>query len=304
VKYIDATEGPIVGLEHFNLGSQSLLVYATNKGKIHGWDLRMKGEAWVLNNPMRVGLLSSLVVEPERKWLVTGTNSGYFTCWDMRFHIPVKTWGHPSKTRIHKMLNHPQKDASWIFATSGVTSDVSVWDVESGTCKQMFRILSDAEALKPNVKPLPPPGPMDYGMEELQNPVKPYAPHGGIKALLNPDPSFLITAGDDRKIRYWNLQNVLNSYIISGFQQHPIVYNSQSFDNIQVYQEFEETPTSNAAASGVTSSSSTTSAATKFRGPASPSVHHRESILDVKVMELPHKMLISSGRDAIIKVWK
>lgn len=47
VKNIDVTEGSIVGLDHFNTDFQSLLVYATNKGKIHCWDLRAKKEAWV-----------------------------------------------------------------------------------------------------------------------------------------------------------------------------------------------------------------------------------------------------------------
>jgi hypothetical protein len=35
-----------------------------------------------------------------------------------------------------------------------------------------------------------------------------------------------------------------------------------------------------------------------------PSFHHSDSILDLKMIEMPHKMLISCSRDGIVKVWK
>jgi len=94
---IDKTEGAIVNIDHFNVDnfSQSLIVYATAKGKIHAHDLRTKKEvwcpdnllfidlfvicgiqAWLLCNPANAGLIRSFMVDPSRNWLVVGTSRG------------------------------------------------------------------------------------------------------------------------------------------------------------------------------------------------------------------------------------
>src|SRR5262249_53903534 len=113
------------------------------------------------------------------------------------------------------------------------------------------------------------------------------------------DCSYLITGGDDKMIRFWNLQNIASSYTVCG----PSViagakpfYTTHNQDNIVVYEEHPEAVT--------TSSAAATSHASKLRGPAFPAPHHRESVMDVKVMEMPHRMLISAGRDGVVKVWK
>ena len=41
IKTVDSSsEGPVIRLEHFNTNSESLLVYATQRGHLYGWDLR------------------------------------------------------------------------------------------------------------------------------------------------------------------------------------------------------------------------------------------------------------------------
>jgi hypothetical protein len=45
IRQVDvASEGAVMKLEHFNTGTESMLVYATQKGLIHGWDLRARRE--------------------------------------------------------------------------------------------------------------------------------------------------------------------------------------------------------------------------------------------------------------------
>ncbi len=47
VRKIDANhEGSVLAIDHFNTVSESLLVYATKRGFIHGWDLRSKEESF------------------------------------------------------------------------------------------------------------------------------------------------------------------------------------------------------------------------------------------------------------------
>jgi len=120
----------------------------------------------------------------------------------------------------------------------------------------------------------------------------------GVRAIMNPpDCSYLLTAGDDKRIRFWNIQNPNSSFTICGLpsDQPKPKYGSIQAEggNVQVYQEL---PNPDAQSSSANIS--------KLRGPSAASTNHHESILDIKVMEYPHRMLISAGRDGVIKVWK
>jgi phosphoinositide-3-kinase regulatory subunit 4 len=54
---IERAEGPVVAMAHFNSLTQSLLAFATTKGRVHGWDLRAKKEAWLMSNPLSHGIV-------------------------------------------------------------------------------------------------------------------------------------------------------------------------------------------------------------------------------------------------------
>jgi phosphoinositide-3-kinase regulatory subunit 4 len=138
-------------------------------------------------------------------------------------------------------------------------------------------------------------------MEELQNPIVPQISNVGVKAFLNPPhSSYLLTGGDDRRIRYWDLLSALNSYTVCGnpSEQTKPRYASHVSDNITVHQEISTIP------SLLEDPSAHHLLNPAKAGPASPSVNHHESILDLKLLELPHRMLISAGRDGVVKVWK
>lgn len=54
---LERAEGPVVAVAHFNSLTQSLLTYATTKGRVHGWDLRSRKEAWLISNPLSHGIV-------------------------------------------------------------------------------------------------------------------------------------------------------------------------------------------------------------------------------------------------------
>lgn len=54
---MERAEGPVVAISHFNSLTQSVLAFATTKGKVHGWDLRAKHEAWLMSNPLSYGIV-------------------------------------------------------------------------------------------------------------------------------------------------------------------------------------------------------------------------------------------------------
>lgn len=70
VQYLDKTHGSVVAIDHFNTDSQSVLVYGTSKGFIHGWDLRQRKEAFLMRNPAELGVLKTFVIDGGRNWFV------------------------------------------------------------------------------------------------------------------------------------------------------------------------------------------------------------------------------------------
>ena len=92
------------------------------------------------------------------------------------------------------------------------------------------------------------------------------------------------------------MNNAANSFTICGnnSEQSKPKYNSQHFDNVSVLQEIATSH----------DEESRNLLHPHKAGPSAPSVNHHESILDLKLLEIPHRMLISAGRDGVVKVWK
>jgi len=122
---------------------------------------------------------------------------------------------------------------------------------------------------------------------------KGYTPVESFRAMLTDRSSFVITGGTDSTIRFWDVKDPKNSYIISGPKREhkmPIyanLYNKES--HIELLQEnWKEISGSN----------------DKIPLLKSIDTHHTDAILDLKLLESPHNMLVSCSRDGVIKVWK
>jgi len=284
-------------------------------------------------------LLQTFMVDPQRNWLVTGTSRGFITCWDIRFHIPVHTWRHPSKGRIYRFapyLSASSPHNSWVYISTPGRDGVSVWDLESTTCKSIFRVLNSTEEEPPlpPVRPVPTAQTLDYGLDDLQIPpaqpgsdAYPYFVRGLVSS---PTGSYLVSGASDKRVRFWDLLTPSNSCTVSGLKSddHKLRYASSPtvIEGVQIYEEYPEshaaqfraydinsTPSpmsSNPSSSTHTpsnsnnTSSSIISSKPKNRGPPLPSPNHTEAILDVNLIELPHPMIVSCSREGVVKVWK
>jgi len=158
VRQIDEAEGAIRAIDHYNTNSQSIIVYATSKGNIRGWDLRSSAEAWCLANQTKHGVVQCMTLDPNSNWLLVGTNRGCYTCWDLRFNLPLRTWFHPTETSygIQRLANYNSGSGTepWVWATSG-SNCVYLWDLETGLCRKVIRVLSASHRRPiPQLKPL------------------------------------------------------------------------------------------------------------------------------------------------------
>nr|CAG8541391.1 2408_t:CDS:10 [Entrophospora candida] len=325
-----------VAMEHYESGTDSILLYATSKGNICGLDLRTMEIVWTFTNPRSYGVITAMVLDKKFRWLLTGTSRGILTLWDLRFRIQLRSWTHPSKSRISKLLIHPQAmtGRAWVVVSAG-KNEISIWDIEKIACKEAFGVITDEKmggVTLDMFKALDPPESSDILRNAFTANEKSISVDHSVRAVLYPQEcNFIITAGSDRKIRFWDNANIKDSYIIAGsdISESKPVYSAKQFDGIKFYYETQNLfRNSNSTSSHSSSSHSNSSSFSSGRSnnsnhnknsnahkynynPSQLSAiqqqqilkNHLDCITDLAITEFPHPMLISGDRDGILKVF-
>jgi phosphoinositide-3-kinase regulatory subunit 4 len=159
LKKIDTSEeGAVCAIEHFNTVTESLLVYATKRGVIHGWDLRSRREQFKFSIEAGMGLISALAIGPSAYCLSIGTSRGFVVVYDLRFQVPVQLWRHSNKTRVillsaidsytvfpndsNNQTQHPTNGPVLFVSVEG-NNQVSAFDLYTGECRAVFRVQPD-----------------------------------------------------------------------------------------------------------------------------------------------------------------
>lgn len=270
-------DGYVVDMNYFDTGCQSVLTYATVYGSIVGWDLRAPGTAWKLENGPRKGVITSYALEGTQSWLAVGTSSGHHVCWDLRFMLPISTITHPRGAGVRRVSMHP-KEGSWVVSAVNGNNEISMWDMETQS-RHMTLWAS----------PKPP-----LSMTQLCN-----NSVCGMYVSQGDRGPYVLAGGTDGRLRYWDLCEPESSYIVcyaanDAYQQWPISYSSRVVDGTEVIVETPNKPRTAPSSSDDTPK----------RGPDQPPPGHKDIITDVIVMNEPQRLVISSGRDGTIKMWK
>lgn len=301
------TESAVNVLEAYNKGAESLLVCGTSAGYVHGFDIRVAQSAFKLNNSGRSGTITSMLVDPQRHWLLTGTIRGCYTCWDLRFGVPVGTWWQPGTNNSIYRLAY--RAGNTFLATVG-NGEVYEWDVCDQQPRAVWQVLSsDPRARSAHAKesketsptpilagshaPAPaPPDPQAHA-ERLRN----MPPHSRTHRALcvMGEGGYFLTGSADKCIRYWSLTHASRSYVVSGLSAEASQprYYSERQDPVDICQEIPTSQFFTGFNSGPVLERSLT-----------PHTGHHDAILDIITGEQPLPMLISGSRDGVIKVWK
>lgn len=385
LKELRSENSAVMVLDHLNNVTESLLIYATRNGEIRAWDLRMRREAWRLEVSPELGYVTCMTHSLDVSWLAVGTSRGFICLWDLRFLVLIRIWRHSSHRSIQRMKpcvglpnTLPLDEASvpLVFVAAG-DGEVAVFDLSIGACRAIFRTMhvqaSGVEAGRcPTLLHVPIPQRSRcvlgsflgiYGIATAFDDIAAtaHSEEPCVRALLCPSLHFrgmsdaLITGGEDKQIRYWDIQNGKASYTVSGSGESKSFYDNQpapadwwrmSSSHQQQQQHAnngDATPhaggSGRAPAAPVTKpemawskltppviticqdssyfgsrgSVSTESAAgggvesavtMERRGLVPPSPAHTDCILDLALVDLNGPMLVSSGRDGLIKVWK
>ncbi|XP_014259628.1 phosphoinositide 3-kinase regulatory subunit 4 [Cimex lectularius] len=271
-------EGVPVDIAYFDSGSQSVLVYSTIFGCLIGWDLRAPGVAWKLDNDIKHGVVTAMHMDSNQCCLSVGTNSGYITSWDLRFHLPIATITHPTGARIRRLCGHPSQP-SWLISAVEGNNEVSLWCIESGS-RQAVLWGSGAPPLS-----------------NTQN--NTHSICGMYSSIVDKVP-FLLTGGTDHRIRYWDLDNLANSYLaipaggdISG--QINYSYKCRLIDGTNVVHEVQ----TKCKQKGPSVEESPRA------GPDQPATGHHNTITDITMCQGSSQcFMVTAARDGVIKVWK
>nr|CCA18528.1 phosphoinositide 3kinase regulatory subunit putativ [Albugo laibachii Nc14] len=258
LKQVRVHNQAIVVLDHFDTISESLIVYATRDGAIYAWDLRMRRLAWTLFVWPELGYITAITHPMDVMWLVVGTSRGFLCVWDLRFLILIRIWRHSSQRMIHRLkpclgLSNTarlEECAVPLVFVAAADGDVGVFDLSMGACRAVFRNLhaqaTDAEACQcPLLVHIPIPhrnrqflgsllgiSGIIAAFEDIATPIM--SEEHSVRAILCPGNHLrnvgdaMITGGEDRQIRYWDLRNGKHAFTVSGESQSTCFYDNQA----------------------------------------------------------------------------
>ncbi|RDD40341.1 Phosphoinositide 3-kinase regulatory subunit 4 [Trichoplax sp. H2] len=254
---LDPKEGSIIDLQYFDSGSQAVLSYVTTHGCICGWDSRMPHRmAWKLQNDLKNGLSTAYTIDRLQCWLAVGSSTGAHVC------------------ACVKCLTPNPKEQSWVVSSMQGNNEVSMWDVETGARRKMLWASS-----------APPMSTTQSSPESV------LAVYPG-----PPDDRFILTAGTDRRIRYWDTESCGSSYVVVGSatettDSSEFQYRSRAIDGTEVIIEKEIKRKEN------------TQEDAPRRGPEAPFIGHHDTINQLTVVKGLQGLMISGAQDGVIKVW-
>ena len=293
------TRGSVCVLEHYSHQFQSLLVAGMSNGLITAFDIRLQKEAFHLVESSSRGSITSMIVDPGHNYIISSTNRGCYTLWDVRFNLPVKSWWQlddKDHNCIHKLAKAHNKPSTSFYSSVG-NGKVYLYDIENDICKKMWQILDVNDHIS-NIFPTnaslfrsSSPHPKQRTSSFKLNRPETHAQ----RALLTiPHSAHFFTGGADRPIRFWDSVNISNCYrfpVSSSFPEPR--YRTEKHEDLEIFQEIPQKPP----------------APVLPKPPLAPCTplpdfHHQDTITDIIAGEIPLNMLISSSRDGIIKVWK
>uniref|UniRef100_A0A6G1SFN2 non-specific serine/threonine protein kinase n=1 Tax=Aceria tosichella TaxID=561515 RepID=A0A6G1SFN2_9ACAR len=180
-----------------DLISLSPYTYATcsTSSNIRGYDLRLPTtmDVWNLKMEGSAGLITCM--DGNEYCIACGTSSSVISMFDLRFYIRATTMSYPLfQDKMRKRIRRILLCNDEIYCSLDGNNEVSAWDCESASRTKTLWA-SPAPCLSSR-----------------------HTSHQSVLSMIvdnNKESNSVITAGDDMKIRFWDLNNPHRSYIVS-----------------------------------------------------------------------------------------
>ncbi|KAI4252569.1 MAG: hypothetical protein LQ352_004231 [Teloschistes flavicans] len=324
-------------LEHFKTEAQSILIMATNQSRVLALDLRTMTELYTFQNTVHHGTPTCFCLDHKHHWLVVGTTHGILDFWDIRWKVRLRSWGLGGGTPIHRIHVHPfHGKGRWVCVVGGTgQSDITVWDLERGECREVYRAGGARTLNKDNLRLY---SGWEVDEEKPESMLGRFAssldlsgndnPDHGIRAIAvgtdHPEEGrdakygFFLTGGVDKKLRFWDATRVELSKVVSGSEvdeDQPKYTTSRPTTSLSVHSENVPRPGPSApnAAAGSKPWANMSAKKASPKPPRSTVIsqqqqhllrNHLDTITDVAVLESPVWMIVSVDRSGIIKVYQ
>jgi phosphoinositide-3-kinase, regulatory subunit 4 len=322
IRRVDAQEGEILAVSHFNSSFGSIVTYGTQFGVLHSWDLRCALEPFKMRHGPELGYLTSMALGSDRNWIVSGTSRGYVALWDVRFQQCLKLWRHSRDAPIARLATStvpppdhwgsPTSASSarpFIFAAAGV-NECSMFDVFSGKCTGCFRtVAGDTRNLNSHVQDPPDLLDIPFAINRNSGALKPATapdtssytiPLSSVNCMVGSvgagNHSYLITGGSDGRIRYWDFSSPSKCFVVSGSSS---INSRPSYERI----DFEGQRRLMLCRQGQNHGLRELNVLPRksVQGLKKVERYHTDSILDIKLLD--QSRIVSCSRDCTVKVW-
>jgi len=310
----------ITCLEQFDSDLESLVVLARQNGALQGWDIRRDSLAWsVPRISPWLGVPSCMALASNGHSVFVGTLGGGLLAYDLRFLANWKQWRLASGAGVLAMRSSNFVTSPSVFVSMDSTcNEVALFDITKGSCTTLF--LTEPVVDKPQDSMVSVPTLLQVGPDSFRGPCaenflgetsRTSRAMGSVRSLWLPSgsQSYLLAAGADRKVRHWSLDPEhfsAEAYVVTP--QDPIgpgergrertTYSSNHLGDVFVVQE--------QSAQNRLLDSSLRSSQLGFgsNDASAPNSNHRDAVLDMCTISLHTDILVTAGRDGLVKLWK
>uniref|UniRef100_A0A7S1KQW3 non-specific serine/threonine protein kinase n=1 Tax=Percolomonas cosmopolitus TaxID=63605 RepID=A0A7S1KQW3_9EUKA len=253
--YHTSSPQPSINVTHYvNLNGVPFVLCGSQSGIITALNARTGRQEFKLQSQFHLQEGSITALCGENTWIVSGTNRGFLTLWDLRFQLPASNWRLSSDLCLApssgvSALGVKQNDgmAPWIYIATR-SRDVVLWHLESHREARIFRVGNPLAKVKvKNALNIPKKSadPVDFALPSANgdgdlirdesltlHTQDPYAEDewpdiewNKLKQIevtcmhVNPDGSFF-TGSSDRFVRYWNPDAMNLSRVVSGLPSY------------------------------------------------------------------------------------
>jgi phosphoinositide-3-kinase regulatory subunit 4 len=327
--------------QHQKVDNQSILILATNKSRIYGIEMRTMTVIYTFQNPLHHGTPTCFCVDKKHHWLLLGTSQGILDLWDLRFRLRLRSWGLPGGSPIHRLDNRSFKGSKRyrVIVCGGLVGEVLTFDVEKGQIKDLNKtsIATSRESSLKSASLLPtildldddtnrpggvlsrfiPSSPMEIASSGSDKSVRAVAvgTHGTPDSSESKHP-FMLTAGPDWKIRFWDTLRPERSMVVNGLEyDEPLPsYSQRDYSGVMVISEkagvISSDQNSGHRGGGTNTPAGTPSKKGKSQRSTIVSMQqqsllrgHKDVIMDIALLEAPYGMVVSVDRAGVIYVF-
>ncbi|BEJ10919.1 hypothetical protein CspHIS471_0103410 [Cutaneotrichosporon sp. HIS471] len=331
----DEQDGHVTHIAHLH---ESSLLVVTSKSVIAILDLRTMALKQRLQHPLELGPITAVC--PTTHWVMVGTITGALSLWDLRFGLLVKSWS--SRGGITSLGLHPARGRGrWIMASIKRNADdpagsdtplVETYDIETGKLVEEY----ETRTSRPLAGDRAPALSRDVLQTKSELIAELAGGRGGLPSTssddlqyvetllvgetfssLSPtvrdkdDPTaqdktragWMVTAGTDRVIRYWDVARPSEGFVVCGSQREKDVSFRIASGTPQLFYTLPVArPLASASSAGALPIDRGQHAANTQRQPLRP---HYDTICALGLVETPYSScIISADRSGVIKVWR